>query len=269
MDGKCKDTFVMPVENPIPVTRRATEAISEALTRLIALVFVLVFTATGLGAQWFWWRGASQAFEAQAWVEQPAELIEWSLQAVGSPSMTTDPVWEAARTLRARFRYQVNGRTYESSQVFVAPLVDTVSDGDRDRAIALLQKAENDGGRLRLWRDPARPERAVLIRDLPAAFAAGLLAFMVFPCGPATAVVLGTVLSALARLRGLGVLGRWSGRLWCLWHGSLAAVSLLQLTPASSSASPPAVVILVAILMMWWVPLRALWTVVRKLRPRV
>jgi len=243
------------------VTGRATAAVSGALTWLIALAFVLVFGAAGVGAQWLWWRGASQAFAARAWVQQPAELIDWSLQAVDSPSMTTDPVWEAARTLRAHFRYQVDGRTFESHQVFVAPLVDTVSDHDRDQAMALLRQAEQDGGRVRLWRDPTQPQRALLVRKLPAAFAAGLVGFMVFPCGPATAVVLGHLLSALARLPGLGALGGWTGRLWCLWHGSLAAVSLLLITPASLGST--AALVLAAALLLWWVPLRALWSAVR------
>lgn len=247
----------------MPGLQRLTAGLSEALTRLIALGFALVFGAAGLGAQWWWWQGASQALAARDWVAQPAELLDWTLQASGATSMVVDPRAEAARGLQARFRYRAAGQEHIGNQVFVAPLVDTISDADRDRAIGLLRAAEAQGGQILLWRDPAQPAHALLVRELPAAFAAGLIGFMVFPCGPATATLLGWVMAGLARLGLAGAAG-WTGRLWCLWHGALAALSLLLIAPWARH-SLAAAVLAALLLGLWWPPLRALW---RGLRPR-
>lgn len=241
--------------------RAAAEGLSEQLTRLIAVVLALVFGAASLGAQWLWWQGASQALAARDWVAQPAELLDWSLDARGATSMVVDPRAEAARRLQARFRYRAAGQERIGTEVFVAPLVDTVSDMDRDRAIDLLRAAQDRGGQIALWRDPERPDRTVLVRELPGAFAAGLIVFMVFPCGPFTATLLGWLMRALARLGWTGA-PAWTGRLWCLWHAGLAAASLGLIAPWARGTL--AGWLLVGLLLaLAWSPARALWALRR------
>lgn len=224
---------------------------------VLALLYLLVFGGLGLGLQAWWWQGAVQALQARHWQPQPAQLETWSLSSLRSPWLGNHPRPGTSRALQARFHYTVDGQHHVGNQVFVVSLVDGTSDSDRERAIALLREAQARGGQIQLWRDPARPQRTLLVRELPAAFAAGVIAFMVFPCGPATATLLGWLMAGLARL-GLGAAPAWTGRLWTLWHGALAALSLLLIAPWARH-SLAALVLAGLVLALWWGPLRAAW----------
>ncbi|MEK8049727.1 hypothetical protein AACH10_05730 [Ideonella sp. DXS22W] len=230
---------------------------------VLAALYLLLFGGLGLYLQVWWWQGASLAWQARDWQPQAAQLDSWSLTSLRSPWLGNHPRPATSHGLQARFSYQVDGRTHTSTQVFVVSLVDSTSDRDRDRAIAQLREAQAAGGGVTLWRDPLRPERAVLVRELPAAFAAGVIAFMVFPCGPATATWLGWGMAALARL-GLAGAEHWTGRLWALWHGAMAAVSLLLIAPWARQGLAAAVLAGLALLLCG----HPLWTLTARWRRR-
>lgn len=230
----------------------------------VAALYLLVFGALGLGLQLWWWQAARQAWAARDWVVQPAQLQDWSLRSLRSPWLGNHPRPALSHQVQARFAYTVDGREYTSEQVFVVTLADSTSDRDRERAMALLRQAQARDGAIELWRDPAEPRRAVLVRELPAAFAAGVLAFMVFPCGPATATLLDRLVLGLAR-RGRQPgpdaedrLHRAVGRLWCLWHAGLALASLALIAPWARGTLAAWVLGGLA-LALAWSPLRAGW----------
>lgn len=231
----------------------------------VAGLYLLLFGTLGLVLQLWWWQAAGQSWAARQWLAQPARLQDWSLTSLRSPWLGNHPRPATSHQLQARFAYTVDGRDFIGNQVFVVSLVDSTSDRDRERAIVLLREAQARDGAIDLWRDPAQPGRAVLVRELPAAFAAGVLAFMVFPCGPATATLLDRLVLGLARLgrrqrtdADADRLHRAVGRLWCLWHAGLALASLLLIAPWARSTLAGLLLGGLA-LALAWSPARAVW----------
>ncbi len=72
------------------------------------------------------------------------------------------------------------------------------------------------------------------------------------------------LMAGLARL-GLSGAPGWTGRLWALWHGALAVLSLALIAPWAWR-SLAALVLAGLVLALWWAPLRALWRALARRR---
>ncbi len=162
----------------------------------------LVLTALAAAALWLGSELAGtlwRARQAQQWQPRPAQLEHWDLVAVGSAGVMPRPGPVAMRELRARYRWRVGGAEFTGQQVALAALRDNVSDRHRDRIAAQLRQAEADGGRLTVWVDPQRPERAVIDRRLPVLACLFQTLLLLLPCGLATLVGVSALAAAAGR----------------------------------------------------------------------
>jgi hypothetical protein len=159
--------------------------------------------------------------EARDWVPVKARLLHWERRSSTHPTARGFAIRTPTYELVARYDFSVDGRRHVGERVGVRPVRDNFSNGWRNRVAQRLAAADG-GAPLTVWVDPQRPERAVVERRLPLASAVFAAVFLLFPCGVASALVLGALLrwtgpggpdTRQARQR------RWLLPLWALLHG--------------------------------------------------
>jgi Protein of unknown function (DUF3592) len=122
------------------------------------LLFALPFAAVGVFMGYRTATALWDFYRMKSWVEVPAELVSVDLESHSDSDSTTYRV-------RARYKYSFEGREYQGDRVGIHGGSDNVGDSHerRYRELARLRKADELA---RCYVDPARPERAVLYRDL-------------------------------------------------------------------------------------------------------
>ncbi|UUX95428.1 DUF3592 domain-containing protein [Aquabacterium sp. J223] len=159
--------------------------------------------------------------DARAWVPVSARLLHWERRSGTHQTVRGFAIRTPTHELVARYDYTFDGSRHTGEQVSLRPVRDNFSNGWRNRVAQRLAAAER-GATLTVWVDPRRPDRSVIERRLPLASAVFAAVFLLFPCGVASALVLG----ALLRWTGPGGAAarhsrqrRWLLPLWALLHG--------------------------------------------------
>ncbi len=148
------------------------------------VLFGLPFAAAGLVVLflaakmlWLW-------VEARAWQEVPARIVSTNLEIHTGDSTTYE--------VEARYRYDIEGVTYESTRVGFQSGADNIGSYQQETYEELTRVRES-GEPFRCYVDPDDPHRAVLFRDMRW----GLFAFMFAFGGVFAGVGLGLIAAVL------------------------------------------------------------------------
>lgn len=132
---------------------------SRIVGLIVCAAFALAFGGVGLMAIWQLGAIGHAAWQARHWEPVPIEVLEASLQA------RRDHDGDTTSAVQARYRYEWQGRSYESSQVGLPGGLtsDNFDPWHQDWA-ERLNRARDSSERLLAWVDPQQPSRAVLDR---------------------------------------------------------------------------------------------------------
>lgn len=125
-----------------------------------AALFGLPFIVAGLAVGWFlYFPGISTWWSARGWEEVPCWIEKAEMTASrGSKGGTTHKA-------EARYRYRYHGRTFHSEEVSLTGGSDNIGDF-QERAHAQIRAFEGKERPFRCYVNPAKPEQAVLFREL-------------------------------------------------------------------------------------------------------
>ncbi|MDZ4406136.1 DUF3592 domain-containing protein [Prosthecobacter sp.] len=125
-----------------------------------AMLFGLPFIVAGLAIGWFlYFPVISTWWSARGWEEVPCWIENAEMKATrGSKGGTTYKT-------EASYRYQYHGRTYHSEEVSLSGGSDNIGDF-QERAHAQIRAFEGKDRPFRCYVNPAKPEQAVLFREL-------------------------------------------------------------------------------------------------------
>ncbi len=160
------------------------------------LVFGIPFLAAGLFMAGLYFNVYRDWLAARSWVETPCRILSAELE---SESGTDSTTWRAT----ARYSYTFNGENHESDQVGLSGGSDNIGDFHRRVHRELSRHApqpEAEPGApplppFRCFVNPARPEQAVLYRDLRLEMQAFLALFaLLFPLAGAGILATGATL---------------------------------------------------------------------------
>lgn len=200
---------------------------------LIRIAATLLLLVLGLGAMHIGQRLAlllHGVWIAQHWTPVTARLESWGEQVSSAAfSGRGTSVRMPMRMLQARYVYSFSGHTYTTERVSFTPVSDNISTEWRQGIVRRLQEASN-GAPLTVWVNPLRPEKAVIERSLPVPNAVFSSVILLFPCGVATAYILGLLIRILGPRGKAGEARnqRWLLPLWALLHG-LPVIPILAL----------------------------------------
>lgn len=125
-----------------------------------AALFGLPFIVAGLAIGWFlYFPGISTWWSSRGWDEVPC----W----IENAEMTTSRSRKGgiSHKVEARYRYQYRGRTFHSEEVSLTGGSDNIGDFQQ-KAHAQIRAFEGKDRPFRCYVNPAKPEQAVLFRDL-------------------------------------------------------------------------------------------------------
>ena len=126
---------------------------------LLAL-FGLPFLGFGLGFGYFKvWPEIATWMEVSHWQSTAGQLVSYRLDS--SRSSEGGTTYE----IKARFRYEVNGRDYEAARVGIHSGKDNIGDYHQQWE-QRLRRIQSSGKPLTVWYDPERPDQALLDPDL-------------------------------------------------------------------------------------------------------
>ena len=125
-----------------------------------AVLFGLPFIVAGLAIGWFlYFPAISTWWSARGWEEVPCWIENAEMKTSrGSKGRSTHKT-------EARYRYQFAGRTYHSEEVSLTGGSDNIGDFQQ-KAHAQIRAFEGKDRPFRCYVNPAKPEQAVLFRDL-------------------------------------------------------------------------------------------------------
>jgi len=124
---------------------------------LFSAVFALGFGSVGITALRSLTTLLHGAWDAKSWQAVPADIVTHDLHA------STDSEGSTTYAVRARYRYDWGGRTYESSHVGLPGSLGSDNFDDWHHTWdARLRAAREGGPPVSAWVDPQHPERAVL-----------------------------------------------------------------------------------------------------------
>ncbi len=143
--------------NPMPSSAaRPVKQISGGCAMLFGLPFIIAGLAVGL---FLYFPAMSSWWSARGWEEVPCWIETANLKASsGSKGGTTHKA-------EAGYRYEYAGRTYHSDQVSLSGGSDNLGDFQQ-KAHRQLQALAGKARPFRCYVNPARPEQAVLFREL-------------------------------------------------------------------------------------------------------
>lgn len=164
-----------------------------ALARWLGYFLVLIFAAAAahIGSKLF--INLDGAYQSKNWVTTTAQLDEWAIINTPCHTLRSFSIKTGCQEITARYRYSFRGQDYSSSRVSYTQLRDNFSDSYRDSIADRLRAAET-GQPLTIWVNPSSPDEAVVERALPVAATFFYSFFLLFPCGVATAAILGGII---------------------------------------------------------------------------
>jgi hypothetical protein len=128
--------------------RTAAAGLALFALPLMALGLTALYMAVGHVATWL---------RMSTWDEVPAEIVSVELERSAGP--------KSAYAVRARYRYSYEGHDYTADRVAIGTAADNVGSFQRD-LYASLSAAQQRGGRVRAYVDPAEPTEVSLNRDM-------------------------------------------------------------------------------------------------------
>jgi len=139
---------------------RSSPRSNKQLSGGCAALFGLPFIIAGLAIGWFlYFPVISTWWSARGWEEVPCWIEKAEMKTSrGSKGGTTHKV-------EASYRYQYRGRTYHSDEVALTGGSDNIGDF-QERANAQIRAFVGKDRPFRCYVNPAKPEQAVLFRDL-------------------------------------------------------------------------------------------------------
>lgn len=132
---------------------------TKTATIAFSLVFAIPFLSVGIFSTYMALSMLYGWQQARTWEPVPAEILAVRLDThYGRKSTTYE--------LKARYRYQYHGRSYESTRVgFSGSGADNIGSWQEDWH-DILQQAREEGRPVQVWIDPAQPEEAVIDRSV-------------------------------------------------------------------------------------------------------
>jgi hypothetical protein len=186
-----------------------------------AVLFGLPFIVAGLAIGWFlYFPTISTWWSARGWEEVPCWIENAEMKASrGSKGGTTHKT-------EARYRYQYAGRTYHSEEVSLTGGSDNIGDFQQ-KAHAQIRAFEGKDRPFRCYVNPAKPEQAVLYRDLRWGLMLLMSIFpMIFPLAGCL-VSVGGALAARQAALGRKLEARHPGEPW-RWRSEWSGETIQQ-----------------------------------------
>lgn len=195
--------------------RPAAARLPRPLRWLFGALLFGIFGAAGVDLAIELARNLSGTAAARHWQPVEARLLDWQLVRKTQMTIRSWAIHRPLDALQASYVYRFAGSEHTGTSVGFTSRADDFSGAWRG-AITQRLVAAQAGAPLHVWVDPDQPQRAVIERSLPVQRAVFAAAFMLFPCGIASALAIGTVLRTLG---GDTLNKRWLLPLWAVLHG--------------------------------------------------
>lgn len=157
----------------------------------MALLFVGIFGVAAIYLSYTFVMMLIQVEQARTWQTVPGQLITQEMTVREKVSDAAIDLSEPMRSLKAQYKYTVDGIHYDGTRIDFNPHTADNFSGDRKarQQKLLIQNP------LTVYIDPAHPERSVIDRSLPAENALFIVCFLFFPCGLAVLCMLSLLLN--------------------------------------------------------------------------
>ncbi len=188
------------------------KAPSPLWMKIFAYLFVGVFSLTAIYMTYKVIDALVRTEQAKGWVQIEGTLIEQKLDIIEKTSTKIGDSSDPSQRLTATYTYTMDGQTYTGSQVdFSDGHADNFSSERKARQQEMLAATP-----LSVYVDPQHPAQSVIDRSLPSEQVLFFTFFLLFPCGFAVYIMIGTLMLPFKRWRKL------TSPLSGIFHGGMA-----------------------------------------------
>jgi hypothetical protein len=160
----------------------------------MSAIAIAVFAVAACFIVWFIGYSFKMNYETRTWERVPAKVLEYDIKTSRSRSGTSMRS-TLNSSIKAKYSYSFNGKTYAGDKVDFSFGSDNFSDKRRSRQMAALRE-----GAITVFVNPDNPGQSVFDRSLPAPQIAFAIIFLLFPCGLGTMFIIGSLLWFLKKI---------------------------------------------------------------------
>lgn len=188
------------------------EKLKEGFLKLFAYIFIGVFSAAAIYMTYMVIGALADTSRARGWTQVEGTLVEQKLDVMEKTFRSAGDISAPSQRLTATYTYHFEGQPYQGSNV-------DFSEGHADNFSAdrkAHQQQLLDATPLIVHVNPLNPAESVIDPSLPAERVLFCTFFLLFPCGFAVYVMIGTLLLPFKRWRKL------TSPLSGIFHGGMA-----------------------------------------------